>query len=324
MQQFSKINQELISILKEINKFLGADHLEDFDYRGGYITANIKVYKWLDSDDVEKIIQKHNLKKRGKILREFDEDRLFGIIDHVNQWEIECFKESFTWKEKTGDTGWDNALDIICADPDNVWQFGRSGGHLSFCKASELEFEYNENDATLDASNFIEQFDENWSNYELNEFLKNELSTDYKNKHNHIKYYKQELSEMQAKVDARTYIKDEIERMAKGIDYSERLEHEILEFVNENQKTQNCSISIDGDNVKTSLGITVPLEPVKAFVSSLSLPLDKKKVTIGAKVEKWTIENARKKKNDWIIKAGCHRFSLNQCLSAMESQLTNI
>jgi RNA binding exosome subunit len=91
----NKINTKIVDLVKELEAI--SENALDFETREGHIVANIKCYEWLDQDDVLEICKKNNYSEKvtRKILKEFNEDRLSNIQDHVNEMEVMYLKEKY-------------------------------------------------------------------------------------------------------------------------------------------------------------------------------------------------------------------------------------
>lgn len=369
----SKINQTILDIINEMVEIEETEHHKDFDTRDGKICANIKVYEWMDEDDVKKVIADNNLSHfEEEILEEFDEDRLNSIYNHncedwVTQWkeqyESNCdlsdfnkcfmvysyasqkdmtlesaismrpnmkyyfesnfekarkFKTREAWvknvieKNKQEYDEWDKRNKI---DKFEVWQYGRSGGWLSICDDNEVDFSFDDHsDLIYD----LKDFPPNGDNQKFNEILQ---EYDYFSKHKPdlIKELRQEITKVNEKLEAINSIVSEIEESKKYFKDSvlERLIEEINDFVGEEDlSSSNVSIDVDGNLVKTSLGISVRLNDFKeAFMTFAHNAVNMKDgdvMPINVKVGNYFVNRAVKLKDDILIKAGCHKFSYNQ------------
>lgn len=91
--KLSKINQEILDVtnrLREIEDFTATD---EFDTREGHIVANVKVYQWLELDDLEEIIKDNTEEIKELVREEFDNDRLNSAADHAKEWAVTSHKE---------------------------------------------------------------------------------------------------------------------------------------------------------------------------------------------------------------------------------------
>jgi hypothetical protein len=342
--QLSKINQRILAACQELYDLVNYDHVSDFDERDGHLVANIKMRNWLRDSDIENAMFLAGVtqEKREEVEEEFDDERLQGIMEHCGQWEIECFKEEFGSKsqmeERNGTYPYSKfaeAVWLIDGESKDVWQFGRSGGWLSFAKKDILEFSYNENDETICADEFCDKLID-WENGEFNEEIERHLYRNIykKNKQGGQKRvtldtYRAKLEligrlEMAAqdirdKVEACEVIVEWIKDCAKNfiVTCQEQLNHEVSEFWEEIKEEgtligikSNASIRIEGDVIKTSLGASVPLEEAKRVFYSIEFVGDF--ISIGKEVGKFKVENARRFGEDWLIKAGCHKLLLSQ------------
>jgi hypothetical protein len=95
MKTISKINEKIYSLVSDIYFLDDATH--DFNTREGKICANIRVSGWIDEDDVLKICEDKNLSKKQtkKVLKEFNEDRLNNVYNHVCEDGVRNLKEQY-------------------------------------------------------------------------------------------------------------------------------------------------------------------------------------------------------------------------------------
>jgi hypothetical protein len=95
MKTISKINEKIFNLVSEIAELQDQQH--DFDTREGKICANIKVYDWIDSDDVLTVCDLLNVskKQRKHIIKEFNDDRLNNIYNHVCENEVRHLKDMY-------------------------------------------------------------------------------------------------------------------------------------------------------------------------------------------------------------------------------------
>ncbi len=379
--QISKINEKIYHLFTELENIQDINH--DFDTRDGKIVANIKVYDWLDSDDVQNKIDLYpNLSDAQKevIKEEFNEDRLNSIYNHTCETEVDYLKDKYesnvdlTDYEKVFKTYYrahngegrtkDFYLELypkhafytneywdICAkfktielfrahikkqdgacyqewekrnkiDKFECWQYGRSGGWFSICDEDETK------DCAL----------ENYGYWIIDELTKAYNKDDNKafnialqeaeiNKKTIVSELEGYLKRHNDKIEAIQCIVDDIEGSTKYFKESliDRLEMEIDTFVSEELEgvnlLPNCTIKIEKDLIKTSKGVTVYLSEFKTNLSIL-LPKFQKMVKdevlkIDKKVGDYLVEYATKTENDIIVKAGCHKFSLNNILQTV-------
>jgi len=103
MNTINNTIQEKINRLIELQDYKAID---DFDTREGKICANIKVYDWLDEDDVIAYIDKEYPRAdRGAILEEFNEYRLNSIHSHTCENEVSYLKEKYEGNVDISDYG---------------------------------------------------------------------------------------------------------------------------------------------------------------------------------------------------------------------------
>jgi predicted nucleic acid-binding protein len=200
----------------------------------------------------------------------------------------------------------------------DCWQFGRSGGWFSICKKSELEQDYLYYHIGYDAHDLLNED----SNKTFNEIVNNLLNNN-ESKKQFLKRIKGNLEETETLFNNIESIVNDIEESKKHFKdcLFQQLVHEISELIEESENVSNVSIEIDGDEVKTSKGVSVLLIEFKANLIELMKQIRESKfndtgyLPIKKKVGSYFVEYAQKLNDDFIIKAGCHKFSLNNILS---------
>lgn len=350
--KLSKINLEIINFLEEVNEFVETDHTDDFQVRDGYLVACIKNYTYLDSDDVENYVKKLNENRKNNsealisdvqlemILKEFNDERLFGIKSHVNQWEYEDFKEhgnDYVGISKIG----------YKIDKDDIFTHGR-GGWMSFATEGAINFENNENDTTTVAWDITEEFQDETTNAEFNELLEQYDFNFYDcDKYQSLRKYRKEFQEMKDLVSQLKEVEEEIEDLAKNLDYKYQLHHEIDEFINEGIGVEpNAKIdSIVDGTIYTSMGANVPMDSALRLMKEVDEMVksnDYKELENGSfltildefgdegiSIGRFVAEKVIKKANTIeekeidtpIIKIGCHRLDFNACKETIKAKL---
>lgn len=200
----------------------------------------------------------------------------------------------------------------------DCWQFGRSGGWFSICKVSELESDFLGDYVGCYAWQLLNEDNNKDFNEKLNEHCFEHKET----KAQFLSRIKNVLKEIQSKFDSVEQIIQDVQDGTKSFSNSllNQLEHEINEFVNEDLTSQktNASIVLDGEIIKTSLGVSVQADEFKTNLIEVLKELNQNKeierLPINRKVENYFVEYAQKIENDYLIKAGCHKFSLNNIL----------
>lgn len=368
--KISKINQQLIEANDRLTEIAEYDANTDFDTRSGYICANIKVYEWLDSSDLDQIIKENNLEPhRQDLEEEFNETRLNNIINHVCETEVSLLKEMyeglchlenytkhreayafyykndyyplsysfyfkryekvfskfFKRKRNTPKDYWNwlyknnkqqiderYALENIKRE---CWQFGRSGGWFSLCKIDELENFEPFNDLCINDS---------MTNHEINEEINNYHLTYNQTKRELLQDLQHEIKEWEEKKSDIASLITDIEESKSGFKSTliHQLENEVNQFISEQTVSEsNVTINISDDKVVTSLGVSVPLndfqKKLKELLPSFKTLKEDERLSIKERVGSYFVEYAKKVENDILVKAGCHRFSLNQILKTI-------
>lgn len=345
--KMSKINDQIISLSRAIDEINDYEASNDFDIRERHIVANIRVRDWLDEDDVLNYVKDRNLTQAEieDLLSEFNDSRLDSITSHTGEWEIRYAKEMLedrvhinnlderafdyarflrgekpkndyyvkqfelfskrknnsykqykAFIQRTNKFDYEEANRLDSFTPE-VWQYGRSGGWLSVCKADELENSYLEWEGITE-----ENIDEILEGCDKRAVLKEmkESIAGWEFTFASIKHYVDLFED-----NAKHFIECVRENMKSEID----------EYLDGNLKT-NCTIKIIKEFVRTSLGVTVPLKEFMDSYSELMNELNNhkpgEKFEFNRKVGNYTVENVTIDEDDVIIKAGCHRFSLNQ------------
>lgn len=247
--------------------------------------------------------QKHYLESYQKFYKRKKNtpENYLAYIRKQNKWNYEETKR----------------LDLI--NPE-VWQYGRSGGWLSVCSTDTLN-NWRYYDYSYDA---VDLYGVDLSdNDELNNALREQEYTS-KNKHKLIHDMKAFIREWEATFAAVNHYVDAIEASVETFkdDYLiQELIHEIDEFLAFNTTGPNCSIQVEGDNIRTTLGVVVPVDEFKkAFKTFMQLLHEheiNEKFDFITTVGNYTTEYAIKGEDDTIIKAGCHKFSFNQVKKAL-------
>jgi hypothetical protein len=234
--------------------------------------------------------------------------------------QFKTFEEYQKSVTKNDEIGYNEWIKRSYVNKFECWQYGRSGGWFSICDKSEVEFEANNYDTLNLVYDLRQAYNDN-DNKAFNEVLNN-YSIDDKKKY--IKECEEEVKEYNDKVHAIESIIEDIENSKKYFKETllNELEHEVQQFINHemdsNEIQSNCTIQIEQDIVKTSKGVTVlkdefqsNLELLKPLFNSMHV---NDIIRIDKKVGNYFVEYATKVENDTIIKAGCHKFSLNNIL----------
>lgn len=95
MRKISKINEKIYSLFSTLEDL--QENNTDFETREGKIVANIKVYEWIDEDDVLKEVERLNLNEdaRQQVIEEFNENRLNSIHSHTCEDQVSYLKEKY-------------------------------------------------------------------------------------------------------------------------------------------------------------------------------------------------------------------------------------
>jgi len=381
--KLSKVNSEIQALTSSILEIESYEATNDFNTRDGHICANIRVYDWLDDDDVKKIIKDNDLQHaEEEILIEFDENRQNNIFNHFCETEVYYLKDKYEnncdlnnpynelnlykrfynskfkayplkyasirdgktgvlikewystnefyyksfikFSKRKNNTPKDYLKDLKRHEKWTFeeWerrdkinfecrQYGRSGGWFSICENSEIE------DQEFDYYNADLETEED--NNEFNRILREDMEVFSKDKRQFISDMKVFIKEWEKKKETIEYFVNEIEEQTKSFKEGllDFLENEIINFVDEelSAEASNVSIKIEDEKIKTTLGVTVNLNAFKDAFNSVKDKLLKleigDKMPIKIRVGAYFVEYAKKVENDVLIKAGCHRFSLN-------------
>jgi len=93
--KISKANEHLFELLQKANEINDFNVSQEYDTRESYICANIKVYDWLDDEDVKTSCTALSINNEDKtnVLEEFNDERLSGIHSHICQTETDYIKD---------------------------------------------------------------------------------------------------------------------------------------------------------------------------------------------------------------------------------------
>jgi hypothetical protein len=92
----SGINQKIKDLANQVLEIENYNVNDYFNTREGKICANIRVYEWLDKEDVKNVIKNQNAELyKDEILNEFDDNRLENIYHHISEIEVEYAKKMY-------------------------------------------------------------------------------------------------------------------------------------------------------------------------------------------------------------------------------------
>lgn len=200
------------------------------------------------------------------------------------------------------------------------WQYGRSGGWLSVCRESEVDFS---DIISYDYGYWLEELASIDNDKEFNASIIEEGE----DKKSLLKRIKNTIKNAEDKIDA---IKEIVANIEDGRKYFKEsllreLQYEIDEFVSEAGAifTSNCTIEEVDNKIKTSKGVSVDAkefrENLALYVPQFKTMAEGEEIKINKQVGDYQVERAKKiEGGDVIIKAGCHKFSLNNILENIE------
>jgi hypothetical protein len=258
------------------------------------------------------------------IRQEFNEDRIYGLIDHVNQFEITYFKDWLNLCTYNADEK--EAKLLRNFDYKDVYQFGRSGGWLSFAKYSELE-KYQE-DEYLTMSEFCQQYSPDQSRKAIIEAW-TEICGYYLPEHGQLNKIAAELHHYTQ------YVKDYAEALnfvinyVKGCkeeintQYSEQLEYEIEEYLNMLDINIEQRIKrgyqhpdrIEGGMLHTSAGAAVPMDQIHRLIKAIEAGQD----VTGQKAGAYLIKSRQEHEGKNYYQIGCHFMQLEEIVNFVNS-----
>ena len=205
-------------------------------------------------------------------------------------------------------------------DTKNVWQFGRSGGWLSFAECNEVE-NFCEDEANM--YYYLESAYNEGNNKEFNEILKDYMYR-YETKKDLIKRIEDAILCFDEKIEAVNWMLKHIEDEVKGFKENllHQLGHEIEMYIDmefqalemtarkfEAGQTSsvNTIIEITKDRVKTNLGVTVPLDAAKQLYNAILKGAN----VIGQYIGPFKVNEVLKRNENTFVKIGCHVFHVN-------------
>jgi hypothetical protein len=203
------------------------------------------------------------------------------------------------------------------------WQFGRSGGWFSICKKEDYEQDWLYYYISYQAHDLLSENDNNTFNEIVNDLLNcNESKKQF------LSRLKENLKDIEFKFNAVESVINDIEESKKYFKdcLISQLNHEINSFLEEYEEEEtlsNVTIQIDNNKILTSKGVTVLLSEFKANLIELMANIkgaqleENSILPIKKNVGNYFVEYAKKVNNDFIIKAGCHKFSLNNILNTV-------
>lgn len=307
----SKINEELLAKIKELCQWHEWDCSEEFDVREGSIVACIKVRNYLDETDIETVIATLGMQKfRKKILKEFNGERLENTFSHALEMDVEDIQYSLDNHVDCFPQAIQEALtNFIPAK--QVRTYGRSGGYLAIC--DKLYFECNNEDIDIFCSDVLYDA-EGMTNKEFNDLLKENDMDFFGTKKQTIKAINERIKEIETCISSVHTVIDYAEDCAKEWTAIGQLECDIESFIESENYFILDTISIFDNTIKTSRGLSVPLEEAKKALSTIIclIPTKGKKVALNdIKIGNYIATKLFKKKKRWIVQVGCHKIELN-------------
>jgi hypothetical protein len=203
-------------------------------------------------------------------------------------------------------------------DEKNVWQFGRSGGWLSFAECSEVE-NFCEDEANM--YYYLQSAYNEDNNKEFNEILNDNI---YRNetKKELIKRIEDAIKCFDEKIEAVNWMLKHIEDELKGfkenllhqleyeidnfIDQEFNIDIQIRNFLNGNTNALNFIKEVENDKIVTNFGAKVLIKDAIKFINAI-----KNKVNvIGQKIGPYTINKVLIEQSKTFVKIGCHVFNV--------------
>lgn len=214
-----------------------------------------------------------------------------------NHWNLKAFKKFqsknyssekyLNYLKRKHKTEMKEYETVSMFDPDDVYQWGRSGGWLSFAPSNFFE----DNDALMIAENPHDDYDT------------------YKEK---MQILRPAIHELKKKIEAVNWILNYVKSCKEGFKnyLLEQLEYEIGEYLSE-EFTED-TIQAQEDKIKTSRGVTVGLQEAKTL-----LPIILKRIEAGEPVNDLSIGvfkvvRTYVQDNENFVQIGCHNISLDK------------
>lgn len=325
--KLSKINQELLSVSKELVKFHGFSLSDEFDSRDGYIVANIKCYDYLDDDDVRKICKDFGYSEDiiEQVICEFDDERLYNTWNHAAENFIHDLREDLSNHYAIKDSPYSgdlkdfgDALIRLRLDHRHMYCFGRSGGWFSIMKDETFDYNYEYGDCYADD---VMSLNDTVDNHAFNLML-NDIDIDSSNKRKVINEIKDRISQIEQYIEDIRIVLETISKWAKNGKENALYQLEcdielwVYDTIQGNERIDTIKAEED-DIIVTSQGIKVHADECVYMYNTLSKLIkeneDKEFIKCqNMKVGNFNVTSLAKKDGKWIVKIGCHKIALEQ------------
>ena len=286
------------------------------------LSYNVKIYEWLSDSDVQKVLNKLELDDdiEAKVLEEFDDDRLSGILNHFLTDQAEMAVEDFDQ--------WDGhpLYDIVRSR--DVSFYGRQGGHMCLGEISEFEKNaedilgdypiWSNGDWIVDDDTFIDICKEHFgftNQKQVYDFLC-EIDFEYYTKEaqerlDAFTMFEQQIQDF--KDNAATYLFEQLEtEIGDFIDMEFGIEMAVEKAERGNHDKLN-TFRIQDDTIITNMNAIVKLDAAIALIKAIVIGAD----VVDKKIGAFKVNKVVKKENDTYVKIGCHLFSIKQSLQSL-------
>jgi hypothetical protein len=337
------MKKQILATLKKMQAHLRTieaynELIEDNSYSsrhsGSQFSFNVKLYDWLDSDDVKAVCRKNNIQFTEEIQDEFNSERLDGIWQHCTEMLYDQFKVDLTHKSQESPF-------YGFIDPKDVFTAGRSGGHLILGNVSDFQIDINDlsnynSPLFVYIGNWEDVFCLNHSVFNIDTFIdemkeycqctnQKDLLFELKKISNSWEWYAQKaiqdtelVNKLEAYIEAEKkdfketllhQLDFEICQYAEGLKTADSLKQDIE---NNDYSRLDKVVKVDNEELVTNQGARVKISHAKRILQALQTMLPE--CIEGMHIGTYTINSVTPCNNgDVLMKIGCHFLSLNQC-----------
>lgn len=294
--------------------------IDNIDRREGYACLNIKIYKsWKWKQDINEYFEQNPAAPdiQERVRQEFTEERINGLINHVHSFEVDYFKD---WIGQATYNKGEHEYNLLQNfDFKDVYQFGRSGGWISFAKYADLE-SYKE-DEYLSMSEFCQQYKPEQTRSAIIEAWK-EICSYFLPEHEQLtkiaaelQHYTKHLNDYKEALNfVINHVKDSKENITEA--YSDQLYYEIDEFLDTYcidiadriKRGYQHPAKIEGGKLYTTEGAAVPLQEIHSLINAIEAGQD----VTGRKAGAFIIMSHQEHEGKNYYQIGCHFMQLEE------------
>ena len=304
--------------------------------KNGQLSFNVKMYQFLNIDDVQKIAEQQMILFNDALIQEFDDDRLYGIRQHCCDDLFEQFIDNVNYKDLESPF-------YEFTNYNNIELGGRSGGHILLGNAEDFKIDlrdledYNNSPLTIwNKKTWATDYCLDLANFNLDTFI--EEMKEYcpcTNQKDLLYALKKTCSDWQywaekatKQTDVINKLKAYIEETKKGFKkiLLDRLEEEVREFGTslitiDNAKSMieqgeysaiNRIVRVENNALVTDYNARVTIDNAKTILAVLEK--HGANAIVGKHIGAYMIKHIEPCNNgDMLLQIGCHFLSLNQC-----------